>query len=91
MANPRVFLSSTYYDMKHIRNDLENFISKLGYEPVMNERGDIPYGKEEKLEKYCYREISNCDIFINIIGGRFGSTSENNRYSVSPDGIEKSS
>lgn len=45
----------------------------LGYEPIRNEEGDIPYGKEEELQKYCYREIENVDILISIIGNRYGS------------------
>src|ERR1700733_1548353 len=83
MSKPRVFLSSTFYDLKYIRNDLENFILQLGYEPVMNERGQIPYGRKEALEQYCYKEISNCNIVINIVGSRFGSQSHQEAYSVS--------
>ena len=64
MAKPRVFISSTYYDLKSIRADLERFIRDQGYEPVMHERGHIPYGKEDKPEEYAYREIDYCDIII---------------------------
>lgn len=49
----------------------------------MNERGHIPYGKEDGLEQYCYREINNCDILVHIIGGRFGSGSREEPYSIS--------
>ena len=45
----------------------------LGYEPIRNEEGDIPYGKEDELQKYCYREIENVDILVSIIGNRYGS------------------
>ncbi len=83
MAKPRVFLSSTFYDLKHVRNDLERFIIGLGYEPVLSERGHIPYGKSERLEESCYRGISTCDIFVHIIGGKYGSPSEQKTYSIS--------
>ena len=83
MARPRIFLSSTFYDLKYIRNDLEKFIMGLGYDPVMSERGQIPYGKSDALEQYCYREIGTCDILVNIIGGKYGSQSNNNPFSVS--------
>ena len=89
MANPRIFLSSTYYDLKHIREDLKKFITELGYEPVMHEKGDIPYGKDKKLEEYCYEEIKTCDILINIVGGNFGSTSKKDPYSVSQMELKK--
>lgn len=83
MAKPKIFLSSTYYDLKQVRADIEKFIRELGYEPVLNEQGNIPYGKEDKLEAYCYKEINNVDILVSIIGGRYGSDSKFEKHSVS--------
>lgn len=79
MAKPRVFISSTFYDLRTIRLELDKFLEGLGYEPVRNEEGDIPYGSNESLQNYCYKEISNIDILISIIGNRFGSASEGNK------------
>lgn len=73
MAKPRVFISSTFYDLRQIRVELDKFIESLGYEPIRNEEGDIPYGKDEALQEYCYKEISNIDILVSIIGSRYGS------------------
>lgn len=39
MAKPRVFISSTFYDLRQIRVELDKFIEGLGYEPVRNEEG----------------------------------------------------
>jgi hypothetical protein len=83
MAKPRVFLSSTFYDLRYIRNDLERFIKEMCYEPVMSERGQIAYGRMDRLEEYCYREISTCDILVHIVGGRYGSQSQKEPYSIS--------
>lgn len=83
MAKPRIFLSSTYYDLRQIRTDLERYIREQGYEPVLNEQGSIAYGKEDRLEEYCYKEISNVDILVSIIGGRYGSESKIEKHSVS--------
>lgn len=86
MAKPRIFISSTFYDLRQIRVELDKFIESLGYEPVRNEEGDIPYGKDEELEKYCYKEIANVDILVSIIGGRYGSVSQTDNaevYSIS--------
>lgn len=82
MARPRVFISSTYFDLRVVRADLERFIRETGYEPVMFERGHIPYGKDESLEDYCYREINSCDILVAIIGGKFGSQSKDEKHSI---------
>lgn len=51
MAKPRVFISSTYYDLKNVRADLDRFIKEQGYEPVLNEHGNIPYGSEKKIRR----------------------------------------
>jgi len=75
MSKPRVFISSTYYDLKHIRAALENFIESLGFEAILSEKGDIAYSPDKPLDESCYREVSNSDIFILIIGGRYGSAS----------------
>ena len=83
MAKPRVFVSSTYFDLKSVRADLEHFIKEQGYDPVLHERGSVAYGNIESLERYCYKEIENCDILISIIGGRFGTKSDETTYSIS--------
>ena len=73
MAKPRVFVSSTYYDLKHIRSSLENFIDSLGFESILSEKGQIAYSPDISLDESCYKEVRNADIFIIIIGGRYGS------------------
>ncbi|PCH62415.1 MAG: hypothetical protein COC19_02965 [SAR86 cluster bacterium] len=75
MAKPRVFVSSTYYDLKHVRSSLDIFIESLGYESVLSEKGDIAYSPDVPLDESCYRDVSNADIFILIVGGRYGSES----------------
>lgn len=82
MAKPRAFISSTYFDLRVIRADLERFINEIGYEPVLFERGHVPYGKQEALEEYCYREINTCDILIAVIGGKHGSQSKDQKHSI---------
>ena len=43
MAKPRIFISSTFYDLRQVRADLNMFIDSLGYDSVRNEEGNIPY------------------------------------------------
>ena len=73
MAKLKVFVSSTYYDLKHIRASLEAFLDNMGYEPILFESGDITFHTDKSLDESCYKEINNADILILIIGGRYGS------------------
>lgn len=82
MARPRVFISSTFYDMRTLRDDLDRFVRDHGYEPVRHERGHISYGADERPDHYAYREIDLCDILICIIGGRFGSSTSDGSGSI---------
>lgn len=82
MARPSVFVSSTYYDLRIVRADIERFIKEMGYEAVLYEKGHIPYGREEALEYSCYREIEKCDILVSIIGGRYGTQSKDSKHSI---------
>ena len=83
MAKPKLFLSSTFYDLRQIRTDLDLFVENLGYDIIRNEEGDIPYGTDEALEEYCYKEIKGIDILISIIGGRYGTESKRGNNSIS--------
>jgi len=73
MSCPRIFVSSTYYDLKHVREIIREFIEDLGYEPVLSEFSDIFYKPGDTVQNSCLREISSCDIFVLIVGKRYGS------------------
>ena len=84
MARPRIFISSTFYDLRQVRADIERSIRELGYEPIQHEAGRIPYSKNEPLEAGAYREIELSDIIIFITGGKYGTQStEDPSYSIS--------
>ena len=82
MAVPRVFISSTFYDLKQVRNNIGDFIKSLGYEPVMHERSGVAYTQTQPLEDDCYHELASCDIVVCIIGNHFGSPSMENDLSI---------
>lgn len=84
MAKPRIFISSTYYDLKYVRADLERFIESLGYEPVRFEKGNIPYGKDLSPESYAYREIELCDIIVSIIWTKSAPVLSRSGFSANP-------
>ena len=74
MANPRVFISSTCYDLAEIRDSLVDFISSFGFDPILSERGDVFYHPDLHTHESCLSEVGNCQMFVLIIGGRFGGS-----------------
>lgn len=88
MAVPRVFISSTYYDLKQVRNNIGDFIKGLGYEPIMHEKSGVAYTQSTPLENDCYNELSTCDIVICILGNHFGSKSSENDLSITMNELE---
>lgn len=89
MARPRIFLSSTYFDLRSMRASLERFIKEMGYEPILFERGHVPYFKEDALESSCYKEVDTCDILVAIIGGKIGTHSKSNELSITQNEINQ--
>lgn len=72
MANLKVFVSSTCYDLNIVRGQLRSFINNVGYEPVMSDYNDVLYDPRDHTHESCVKEIQNADIIILIIGSRFG-------------------
>ncbi|WP_082378952.1 DUF4062 domain-containing protein [Marinagarivorans algicola] len=79
MASPRVFISSTCFDLAEVRDSLTSFCESFGFEVVMSDRGDVFYHPDLHTHESCVSEISNCQLFILIIGGRFGG-----KYKIDP-------
>lgn len=72
MAYPRVFISSTCYDLGEIRDSLLDYLQSLHFDPILSERGDVFYHPDLHTHEACVTEVENCHLFILIIGGRFG-------------------
>jgi Domain of unknown function (DUF4062) len=85
MAKPRMFISSTFYDLRHVRSSLEVFVDSLGFEPILSEKGDIAYTPDAPLDESCYREVQNSDIYVLIVGGRYGSEASEQRTTLTKE------
>ena len=51
---------------------MRSFIRSFGFDPVLSEYGDVFYHPDLHTHEACVNEVSNCQLFILIIGGRFG-------------------
>ncbi|WP_180980275.1 DUF4062 domain-containing protein [Vibrio diazotrophicus] len=72
MATPKVFVSSTCYDLQEERAQLERFISNYGFQPILSEFSGVYYNPDEHTHESCVKEVNHCDLFVLIISGRFG-------------------
>jgi hypothetical protein len=72
VANLRVFLSSTCYDLSVVRGQLRQFIEGLGHEPVMSDYNDVVYDPRTHTHTSCIDEVAGADAVVVIIGSRFG-------------------
>ena len=76
MAIPKVFVSSTCFDLGEVRDQLKKFIESFGFDAVLSEYGDVFYHPDLHTHDACIQEVSHCQLFILIIGGRFGGEYE---------------
>ena len=71
---PNVFVSSALYDLIHLRGRLREFIEGLGWRAVIAERGSFPIdANETTVENSLSNVQDNADIFVMIVGARYGS------------------
>lgn len=89
MARLRIFVSSTYYDLRHIRSSMKGFLDGMGYEAVLFESGGIPFHHDITLANACYAEVQTCHMLVLIIGGRYGSAEEKRKAQADKDEIQK--
>ncbi|MDN3717970.1 DUF4062 domain-containing protein [Vibrio breoganii] len=72
MASPKVFVSSTCYDLGMVREQIRSFLLSLGYEPIMSEYSDVLYDPRQHTHTNCLQEIPNADMVVLLVGSRFG-------------------
>lgn len=82
MPSPSIFISSTFYDLRYIRENLLFFVRSLGYNPILSEKGTIFFDPQRSAAEAAVAEVPNCQMFVLIIGGRYGSELGDSEQSV---------
>lgn len=69
-----LFVSSTCYDLSQVRTDLADFSRTLGLEPILSELDSFPVDPSLDTVTNCLEILrSRADIFLLIVGNRYGS------------------
>lgn len=72
MPSPKVFVSSTCYDLAMAREQIRSFLVRLGYDPIMSEYSDVLFDPRTHTHTSCLQEVPNADMVVLLIGTRFG-------------------
>lgn len=74
MANLKVFISSTCYDLHSTREQLRNVMIGFGHDPIMSDQAEVIFDPQIHTHASCLREVENCDVIVLVVGSRFGGT-----------------
>jgi len=79
-SGKRIFISSTSLDMKDLRPEVAKALKDWGFEPIWHESPDFPVKQGLHSHDICLDEVKECDIYLLIIGNRYGGTYAGNKY-----------
>lgn len=74
MARPRIFISSTCYDLNDIRSELTDYLEKFNFEVLNSQLSNFGVVPGAHSHTACIEQVYNADFFIVIIGKRRGGT-----------------
>jgi Domain of unknown function (DUF4062)/HEPN domain len=70
MDRTKIFVSSTYFDLAQVREDIRTSISQMGHEPLLSEYSSFPTLPDIGTVENCKKAVQSCDLFVLIVGGR---------------------
>lgn len=69
----KIFLSSTCYDLKDLRAEVEAFLINKGHELLLSDRENFPVTLDVHRHDVCINNVSKCDLLILVVDSRFGA------------------
>lgn len=72
-----MFVSSTCYDLAQVRENISAFCASMGISSLVSEQGSFPVDPSASTIENCLRAVrERADIFLLVVGGRYGSLNE---------------
>src|SRR5258706_13755541 len=77
---PSVFVSSTCYELNQVRADMKRFLEIMGLDPILSETPSFPVNPQTSPVENCLQAVKErADIFVLIVGARYGSQNESGK------------
>jgi hypothetical protein len=78
---PVVFVSSTCYDLKQIREDVKEFFEdNYGFQAMLSDFDSFPIDPCVGTFENCLNNVDKCaDFFVLIVGTRYGYVTDNGK------------
>jgi hypothetical protein len=74
MAKPRVFISSTCFELNDVRSELTEFLENYNFEVLNSQLKNFGVTPRKHSHSACLDQVNNSDYLILIIGTRRGGT-----------------
>ena len=69
----KIFISSTCYDLKDLRAEVERFLLNKGHTLLLSDRASFPLPTGTHRHDVCVQTAGKCDLFVLVIDSRFGA------------------
>jgi hypothetical protein len=70
----RIFISSTDYDLRDLRGELCDFLSRLCYQPILSSEGGFPdLTPQMEPHESCLHVLRQCPVMVLVIDGRYSA------------------
>lgn len=74
-----IMVSSTVFGIESLLDQVYGTLTGLGYEVWMSHKGTIPTDPRKSNFDNCLQAVRECDLFLGIITGRYGSSAPGER------------
>ncbi len=79
---PIIMVSSAVFGIEDLLNQVYTVLSRYGFEVWMSYKGTIPTDPKRSNFENCLQAVNDCDLFLGIICGRYGSGVNANGLSI---------
>jgi hypothetical protein len=69
----KIFLSSTCYNLRDLRAEIEKFLVDSGNILLLSDRNNFPINPGIHRHDVCIENVAACDLFILVIDSRYGA------------------